>query len=221
MNNQEPMKKMLANLKPTDAVLIKPEHDHWVEAVVVSVDHEKRVIIGSVVATKNEKYSPAEHVEFPFHDIDRINGRYVLSRLRHYGGWHPDADRVVEVGEDQQTREVDQPKVLWESLQFMAQRAHSERSKRIGAYAQAMATARKELEIMGEYSCLNNLGMSLLQASIGMPDHVREKLEGFEKNMLVYNTIQLRMAKMSMDELRAVLTPEAQADILKDVANDK
>lgn len=221
MDNQEPKQQMLANLKPTDTVLIKPEHDYPVDAIVVSVDHKKRIIIGSVVATKNEKYGLAQHVEFPFHDIDRINGRYVLSRLYHYGGWHPDADRVVEIGENQQVQEVDQPKVLWESLQFMAQRAHSERAKRIGVYARAIATARKELEIMGEYNCLNNLGISLMQASVEMPDHVREKLEGFERNMLVYNTIQLRMAKMSMDELREVLTPEAQADILKGLENDK
>lgn len=221
MNNQEPKQQMLANLKPTDSVLIKPEHDYPVEAIVVSVDHEKQTIVGSVCLTKNPKYGLAEHVEFPFHDIDRINGRYVLSRLRHYGGWHPDVDLVVSVGEDQQVRELDQPQILWESLQHMARKANSERSRCIRAYAQVINNAVRELEIMGEYNCLNDLGINLLQASVKLPDHVRESLEGFEKNMLVYNKIQLRMARMSMDELKAILTPEAQADILKDLADDK
>ena len=216
--NNETVQSQLERLKPQDMVIIKPEHDYSTTAAVVSVDQTKRVITATVAATKCGKYSIGQQVEFPFHDIESINGVFVMSRLMRYSGWHPDVDMVVEVA-NKQTADptIRQETILWESLQWMAQRANSERLAVIRAYTEPVHIFVQKMTQMDEFHSMASMAKALLASAVDVPEAQLAKADTFQQHMHSYNKVHLALLNMGMQELREVLTPEAQARLMSDI----
>jgi hypothetical protein len=210
------MNHLLANIKAGDLIVFNPEHEQRGHGTVLQVLADRKVE-AEVGMLGDSVLSEPKVVEVNYYDIERVNGAYVFSRLHNVYGSIPEIDIVVKVGEEQQQKGIAQDKILQESLEFVARQAHSYRRQCLRNLFTQISSAVKEIRLLGEINEVFKIGTTLMEQSIDAASTRADELSKFETDMLVYHRIQHRLAKMSMGELRKVLTPEAQADILKDL----
>jgi len=214
------MSHLLTNLKKDDIIFFRPEHDAPGTAAVVEILPNRQVkvrVLDTSLADKTVNY----------YDIERVNNRYVFNRLHSTYGAIPEIDFIVEVANKQQQEgKVPDEDILRMCMEFIARKAQSYRVRTIVLLHGQIMKAVDELVNMGELHDVFNVGQTLMTVSVESAPKLELRKDNtqrtFEETMLAYSKIQLRLAKMSMDELRKVLTPEAQADIMSelDVNND-
>ncbi len=206
MNNEN---TQLDNLKIDDLVHIRPEHDYGYKGIVKSINKDQRKAAITVTEREDADKNRANgaEVEEHFHNIESINGAYVLTRLFHYNGHHPAVDNLVKIGSKYMAD--DQASTLWSGLQIMAREAKRERREVLRALTMPIQPMVEQMQRMGEYSGLFDLGREIMRAGTVIKGARYENLDEFEKTMLEMNRVRYDVSNMSIGDLRAALMPQA------------
>lgn len=208
-------KELRQTINVGDSVFINPEHDYSATVTVVSVNEKEQKFVGCLVSTDNRNGVVGDNKEYPFHDVEKINGRFVMRRLMHYNGWHPSIDRIVSIGTKAQLDDnSDQANTLWESLSFACQLAHRGHRALIQVHCKSIYASVIELHQMGEYSTLADVGKHCYNEAINVPEGLLKAEKFFDKEMIEYNKVYAALLNMDLTTLRTMLTPEAQEKLM-------
>lgn len=202
-------------------VISVEEHSYPFAGRVVSINMEKfdAVVFGKEIRNTGLSMKEEERT-VALTSIEKIEDRFVISRLKGYRGTHPKTDNVIEVATKQQLEQRDQANVLWEALKFMSSAAHQTHQRLIGSHMTAIRLAAENLMREEASVEISQMAEMLMQTALDTEWRIVQNNGGRDAFWL--NDFRLRNTLLKMDytTLKKLLNEEGMKTLFPETKGE-